>query len=97
MTPYSVTVLWTPERLATLKSLVARGMTYSEIAEELGCTKNAAVSAYHRKIREGKTWSRMTKAEKAQVLRKMNAGAKPTVPFVPGLANSPKYQMLMLQ
>lgn len=39
---------WTPERIEALKSCVTRGMTCSQIAAEIGVSRNAVIGKIHR-------------------------------------------------
>lgn len=92
---------WTPERLQILKNLRERGMSYSKIAVIMGCSTNAAVSAWHRKVQtEYRTFSRLLKAEREQKIAEMNTWmaerAKanvPTLAFISGLGTNPRYRM----
>ncbi len=50
-TPKSITIsssTWTAERIEQLRSCVAAGMTCSEIAAEIGVTRNAVIGKIHR-------------------------------------------------
>jgi GcrA cell cycle regulator len=49
-TPERITTsaTWTPERIERLRSCVAAGMTCSEIAAEIGVTRNAVIGKIHR-------------------------------------------------
>jgi GcrA cell cycle regulator len=42
------TATWTPDRIEQLRSCVAAGMTCSEIAAEIGVTRNAVIGKIHR-------------------------------------------------
>jgi len=48
--PKSITTsaTWTPDRIEQLRSCVAAGMTCSEIAAEIGVTRNAVIGKIHR-------------------------------------------------
>jgi GcrA cell cycle regulator len=48
--PKSITTsaTWTPDRIGQLRSCVAAGMTCSEIAAEIGVTRNAVIGKIHR-------------------------------------------------
>jgi GcrA cell cycle regulator len=39
---------WTPERIAQLRSFVDSGLTCSQIAAEIGITRNAVIGKIHR-------------------------------------------------
>jgi len=101
MTPESREIIWTPERLETLKKLREAGETYASIAATLGCSKNAVVSAWHRKWNMHVTWSRLNKADKEARLAEINAliveeklRQIPTLSWVPGLRDNQKYRMV---
>lgn len=92
---------WTPDRLQILKTLRGQGVTFNEIARSLGCTTNAAVSAWHRKVYEGHpTFSRLRKSEKERKVEEINTwmvarieASIPTLAFINGLGQNPRYRM----
>ncbi|HTC37397.1 MAG TPA: GcrA family cell cycle regulator, partial [Steroidobacteraceae bacterium] len=44
----SPTVTWNPERVAQLRSFIGAGMTCSQIAAEIGVSRNAVIGKIHR-------------------------------------------------
>ena len=48
MTTPSTNETWNPERVAQLRAFVGAGMTCSQIAAEIGVTRNAVIGKIHR-------------------------------------------------
>ncbi|MGB7097953.1 MAG: GcrA family cell cycle regulator, partial [Xanthobacteraceae bacterium] len=48
MTNPTTTTTWTPERVEQLRSFVVSGLTCSQIAAEIGVTRNAVIGKIHR-------------------------------------------------
>ncbi len=48
MTNPTTTATWTPERVEQLRSFVVTGLTCSQIAAEIGVTRNAVIGKIHR-------------------------------------------------
>lgn len=92
MIPYSMKIVWTPEKLKVLKMLRDTGESFTDIARVLGVTSQAAKSAWHRKIIPTMNAKRL---ESNLIL---NADEKPNLPSLPmiqGLGESSKYRMVM--
>ena len=48
MTTPSTNATWNPERVAQLRAFIGAGMTCSQIAAEIGVTRNAIIGKIHR-------------------------------------------------
>jgi GcrA cell cycle regulator len=48
MTSPAITATWNPERVAQLRNFVGAGLTCSQIAAEIGVTRNAVIGKIHR-------------------------------------------------
>jgi GcrA cell cycle regulator len=48
MTSTAITATWNPERVAQLRNFVGAGLTCSQIAAEIGVTRNAVIGKIHR-------------------------------------------------
>ena len=95
MTPASREIVWTPERLKTLKTLIESGVRHREVARILGTTRGACTSAYHRKILPflEVTKEAQGRLETDCIMNGEEIRAVPNLAFVPGLAGNPKYRM----
>jgi GcrA cell cycle regulator len=48
MTDPSTTATWNPERVEQLRNFLSAGLTCSQIAAEIGVTRNAVIGKIHR-------------------------------------------------
>jgi GcrA cell cycle regulator len=48
MTSTAITATWNPERVAQLRNFIGAGLTCSQIAAEIGVTRNAVIGKIHR-------------------------------------------------
>lgn len=85
---------WTPERVETLKSLWAQGLTVTAIACELGggLTRNAIIGKVYRLKLQGRSGPVSNMAQKAAIRRARKAGKRPTLPPLPRNRPAPDIQ-----
>lgn len=83
---------WNPEELAQLKVLRDEGKSFGEIANIMGVSKNATLAAYHQKVAKTQFPSNLKKYGLDETAR-----FKPSLPMVPGLTASEKYQLVRVE
>ncbi len=92
--PVSAGATWTNDRVAQLRSSIAAGLTCSQIADQIGVTRNAVIGKMHRlglapgrrpatakpRVRAAPTHARGPQTRVARILRALAAGSN-VIPF----------------